>query len=88
MPSPLTSWNFMPLRLPSWKLPKSLPVSGWPEVSTMSQSPSRWEGLNPAGLQHFAHRVGARLDGERVVAVGIGHRREVHGVAGAVGADQ
>ena len=26
MPSPLLSWNFMPLSEPSWKLPKLLPV--------------------------------------------------------------
>ena len=56
-----------------WKLPKSLPlVDLTREVKTMSQSPSPGmsrERLRPARLLRLRHRVAARVDAERVVAV-------------------
>ena len=38
-PLAFRSWNFMPVFVACWKLPKSLPESSWPDVSVIAQPP-------------------------------------------------
>ena len=74
-----------PVLVAGWKLPKSLPVSVWPEVRVTawprrqvapaaSASPERESGSSRPG-RYLADDVVAGVERERVVAVGVGGRR-------------
>ena len=74
-----------------WKLPKSLPVSGLARGQhdvPVAVARNVRIGLGPARLLLLRHRVGARVDRERVVAVRVGHVGQIDRVALAVGADE